>query len=347
MSADYGYNATQYAADRYKEVNDAYRKEYLIPQMIWQNLLSSLIGIYAYVKQYEAIKKQIAIAERYVAIAEKYLRLAEDNYFKIAVPTWERQRDLFDRYKTEFAHRENEYVGEAFRLKEYQPDHKLWEGRAIGLVQSRFDRSIQQRMRQLGKYNRGRACHESLQFAVLRGLATVDAMNHGFRYEEEKKRFLDQWFWARQTAGVKVVETMRGHVISGINGGVAGTNNAFGAVNAAVRNFGDATENLMGAWANMADFWGGIGNSAMKGAGYAQGRSLGMPFGFGGTTGSGGSHSFGQMSAGSMGNMLGHNNPGTVHMPGTYGVAPGSSATWQGDGSAWADGGFFGTNSGG
>lgn len=338
MSKDYGFDATQYAADKYKEVNDSYRKEYLIPQMVWQNILSTIIGIFAYVKQWEAIKKQIAIAERYVTLAERYYGLAEDNYFQIAKPTWQRQADLFDRYRTDFAHRENEYVAEAFRLKEYEPDHHLWEGRALGVVQSRFDRSIQQRMRQLGKYNRGRACHESLQFAIMRSLATTDAMNHGFRYEEEKKRLLDQWFWARQTAGVKVVETMRGHVISGINGGVAGANSAMQGIGTAVGQFGKATETLMGAWANMADFWGGMGNSAMKMAGYAQGRSLGMPFGFNGTTGQEGAHSFGQMSSGHVGNMLGHNNDGTIHMPGTYGVAPGASATWQGDGSTWGDG---------
>lgn len=336
MSKDYGYDATKYATDAWKDRNKAYLETYLIPSMIWQQLLSTIIGIYAYVKQWEAIKEQIKIAQRYVAIAERYLSLAEDNYHNIAVPTWERQRDLFDRYKTDFAHRENEYVAEAFRLKEYQPDHKLWEGRALGMVQSRFDRSIQQRMRQIGKYNRGRACHESLQFAIMRGLATVDAMNHGFRYEEEKKRFLDQWFWQRQTAGVKVVETMRGHVISGINGGVAGANSAMQVVGSSVRNLGSATEMLMGAWANMADFWGGIGNSAMQMAGYGQGRSLGMPFGFSGNTGGEGSHSFGQMSSGHIGDMLGHANPGLQPMVATYGVAPGSSATWQGS-SFWGD----------
>lgn len=311
-SKAYGKDAVQIESDAYKHVNDKYREDYLIPMMVAQTVLAGIIGAMAYIKQAEILDKQVALTDRSVVVAEEYLVLSQANYNNITVPTWTRQRDLFDRYRTEFEDRENEYVAEAFRLKEYAPDHDLQRGRALGSVQARFDRAEKQRLRQIGKYNRGRACSDSLQFSIMRALASVDAANHGYRYEEAFKREIDKWYWMRQTDGVKIVAGMQQNVISGINGGAGVATAGINAVGNAVGKFQDGIGQKAAALANQADFYGGIANSMFQLAGYGAGRSAGNAFG---SASQGGSHSFGAMSSG----------PNNVSSSHTFGTMPGFS----------------------
>lgn len=343
MSKDYGYDAAKYQSDKHQEVTNKYIDDYLIPVFAVQSALATIIGVYAYQKQFEILKEQLALTERAVVIAEEYLALAKDNYYNISVPTWQRCRDLFDRYRNEFEDYENHYVAEAFRMKEYAPDYALEEGRAIGVVQSRFDRAAKHRLRQLGKYNRGRACSDMLLFAIGTALATVDAVNHGYRYEEAKKRALDEWYWRRQSDGIKLVDSMRGHVISGINNGANVATNGLNAVGGAVGRVQEGISMQAASMSNLADAYGGLANSMFQLAGYGMGRMAGSPFAFGGQAGMGGQHAFGSMSSGSMGGMVGN----TPH--GLPGFSPVSYTGLSGPqtGNAWAEDGFGqGINSG-
>lgn len=335
-----GKDATEIEADKYKQINDKYIDNYLVPLSIAKILLSTIVGIYALTKQWELIKRQIDLAERGVDQAERYLVLAEAHYHNIAVPTWERQAALFDRYRASFEHYEDEYLAEAFRLKEYCPDYKMQEGRALGAVHAKFDRAAKQRARQIGRYNTGRCCHESLQFQIMKALASVDMANHAYRFEEAFKLKMDAWYWQRQGDGIRVVETMGNRVVNGINGGGQVAQNGLTGIGQAFKAYDAAANRMMTALANGADFWGGIANGAFKMAGYGMGRSQGSPFGMGsmGLGGYGGGGSIGTSDGFGMG--LTDNGP----IGGWEGPMMRHSNVMNADGTSqfWDDSGSFG-----
>jgi hypothetical protein len=238
----------------------------------WMSVLAGLIGTYGLIKQYELQKEQIKLAERGVNQAEGYLSLAQSNYNTIALPAFTRQRDLFDRYLNQFSGYETTYLEDAFRLKEYCPDYALQEGRALGRVQAQFDKAALQRQRQTGKYACGRACHDNLVNSITLALARVDAANHAYRYEEDKKRVLDEWYWKRRSDGARIVDSMAGRVVSGLSGGVAGATGALNGIGTASNSLRLAGQQATAAYDNSSDFWGSISNGAFRMAGYGVGR---------------------------------------------------------------------------
>lgn len=238
----------------------------------WMSVLAGLIGTYGLIKQYELQKEGMKLAERGVNQAEEYLTLAKANYNTIALPAFTRQRDLFDRYLNQFSGYEGTYLEDAFRLKEYCPDYALQEGRALGRVQAQFDKAALQKRRQTGKYNCGRACHDATMNSIMLALARVDAANHAYRYEEEKKQRLDEWYWKRRSDGARIVDSMAGRVVSGINGGVAGATGALNGIGNASNSLRMAGTQALAAYDNSSDFWGSISNGAFRFAGYGAGR---------------------------------------------------------------------------
>lgn len=259
-------------------------KIFEIPRDNWQRDFTTIIGTYAVIKQFQLYEEQLALAKQTVRQAEDYLDLTKFGFWNVAIPTFNRQRDLFDRYVSNFAHYEVEYMADAFRFKEYDPDYTTQEGRTQASVQYKFDRAALQRRRQNGKYNSGRACHDAIYFGTMMALAKVDAANHGYRYEEAKKRELDQWYWQRRTDGARITDSMAGRVVSGLNGGanvVINSLNAIGrgvgALNSAVQTAGQATNQA-------AQAYGALANGAFRSQGYAMGRG-GNGFDVGGMIG--------------------------------------------------------------
>ena len=170
-----------------------------LPLQIAQVALSGLIGTYALIRQHDIQRDYLRLAEEQVDQAERYLELAESNYNDIAVPTFECQKELFTRYRTEFAGRETEFLKCAFDQKEFQPDYELQAGRAKGAVSSAFTRARVQRRRNTGKYNTGRACHDNTLLAIAQARAETAAVNNAYRFEEQRKFRFDQWFFQRMT----------------------------------------------------------------------------------------------------------------------------------------------------
>jgi len=281
----------------------------------WMSVLAGLIGTYGLIKQYELQKEQMKLAERGVNQAEGYLTLAQNNYSVIALPTFTRQRDLFDRYLNQFSGYEATYLADAFRLKEYCPDYTLQEGRALGRVQAQFDRAALQRRRQTGKYNCGRACHDTTMNSIMLALAKVDAANHAYRYEEQKKQHLDEWYWKRRSDGARIVDSMAGRVVSGIINGVAAATGALNGIGTASSSLRLAGQQAMAAYDNSSDFWGSISNGAFRMAGYGVGRFGSSMFG-------------GQQAAAPMGNWSTTVSPagGFNLKDGEYGGATGLGA---------------------
>lgn len=245
----------------------------------WQQGLSTIIGVYGYIKQYDIMKDYLKLAKDQVAQAERMTVLAEKNFNDISLPAYQAQRGLFDRYLTNFSAYEATYVEDAFRLKEYEPDYVTQQGRAVGTVQALFDRAHLQKRRTLGKYNQGRACHDATAFAISTALAKVAAADHAYRFEEGRKFRLDQWYWARRTAGAGLVSDMASRVISGLNGGVAGVQSGFASMAGAFSARMQALDGVGSGYGAMANFFGGLAQAGFGATAYGLGRTNAAGYG--------------------------------------------------------------------
>ena len=285
--------AAQYAADKWDAratdlISVSNRHEATREKLaLASTVLSGLIGTYGLIRQHGIISEYLKLAKEQTAQADRYLKLAESNYNDISVPTFKAQEGLFNRYLSQFGGYETRFLADAFKFDEYTPDYKLQEGRAINTVQVQFDKAQLQRRRQVGRYNTGRACHDATMFGIARATAKVAAINHAYRFEESRKFKLDQWYWSRKVAGVGVVDSMRGNVISGLNGGSAGATSGINAISSAVGAKSQVFQNVENGYTNLANFYGSIANNGFSVAGFQLGRSAVSPF-TGGSSGMGG-----------------------------------------------------------
>lgn len=237
-----------------------------LPRQIAEVVLSGVIGAYSIIKQHDIQRDYLRLAQEQVAKAERYLVLAEDNYNNIAVPTFTCQKDLFTRYVNDFSGREAQFLTDAFKFGEFTPDYKLQAGRALGDVASAFGRARQQRRRNTGKYNVGRACHDNTAMAIAEARAGVAATNNAYRYEEQRKFRYDQWYFQRRSAGIQVVDGMASRVVSGINGGSASATSGIGAIGGAIQVGNQAVSNAGDGFVNQANFFGSIAQGAFANA---------------------------------------------------------------------------------
>lgn len=274
--------ATKEAAAKYQQVQNQYL-QYLQARNLWQSILGTFIGIYSLVRAYEMFKEQLKIARQILRQQEDYLTLAKRHYNEINLPSFERVRDLYDRYVTKFQGYEERFMQEAFRLIEYDPDYDVQEGRVFSKVQQQFDRATRALQRARGKYNAGRPCKNATYMAVMGALAKVDAINHGYRYEESKKMRLDDWYWRRWSSGAEFQTQLANRAVSGLNRGVAVSVQGLNAVGAAYTNVMQAGSMVMEGYQVMGSFWSSISNGAFRMAGYGAGSMMGwMPPPYGG-----------------------------------------------------------------
>lgn len=255
---------------------------------VWQAVLASLIGTYGLVRQYQILQDQLNLAERSVTQADDYLALADSAYNNISVPTFTRQAQQFDRYTSTFGGYEDIYMADAFRLQEYTPQYDVQMGRTLASVQAQFDKAALQRKRMTGKYNTGRACHDATWFATMTALAKVDAVNHGYRYEDSKKITLDGWYWDRRTAGARINEAHASRIVSGINGGASVVGDGLNSIGNSIGRVQGAVAQASQAFGEQSNFFGSLANSAFRGAGFIE--RMGGP-GYGGGSMMGGMYS--------------------------------------------------------
>lgn len=324
---DWGCNASQKIADAYTAAHTQ--------TFGWQNVLAGIIGVYGFIKQAELLERQVDLQEDLVAHGERYLTLAERTFDEVTLDAYTCQKSLFERYKDDFDACMDFYVSESKRLTEYTPAYALQEGRAMTEVQGAFDKARLRRQRQRGKYNTGQCCYEETFFAVAFAQTTVDAANHGYRYEDDKKIRLDDWYWRRITTGAQIVENMRSHVISGVNGGVANVSGGLASIGGALGELRGAVEGEAAALRDRASFFGTVSNGAFRMAGFSQG--YGQGYSTPGSSWSGGfGSSFGAGSGlGGQVNMGSSIGGGTGSLQSAFGGAGGggilgASSNWGG-----------------
>jgi len=237
----------------------------------WQAALGAAMATYGLIMQHEMIERQIGVMERAQDVAEEYLTLAQNTHWNVAVPTYERQRDLFDNSLACFQQAQCAFLTQSQQLQTYTPEYDVQMGRSIGLVQAQFDRAARQRARAIGPYASGRCCDDAIRFGVARSLAISSAVNHGYRFEEARKRALDQWYWERMAAGASFLTNWRGQVISALNGGAGVALQGVATVGGAVGRVQEGAAGAAQAYGNMAQFWGGVASLGFAMGGFSAG----------------------------------------------------------------------------
>lgn len=233
----------------------------------------SLLGTYALIEQHNLLERQTDLNERMVDYSERYLELAEDNYTEITLDAYRAQRSLFDRFAASpFQDFEEEFLEMATERQEYTPDYALHEGRAVAGVGQQYTLLRQRRARQRRRYNAGLCCHENLMLDIAQANAVVDAQNRGFRYEDEKKMRLDEWYWQHISQAMQVVENMRANVITGLNGGVANATGAVSAISGVLSQGISAARGASAAIQDQASFFGTLSNGIFEAIGFGRGR---------------------------------------------------------------------------
>jgi hypothetical protein len=260
-------------ADQQKAIATCYVDGYYKPLAIAQVALGALVGTFGLIRQTEIAADYVDIAREQIAQADRLVVLAEQNYREIAVRAFTCQKELFTRYQSEFQGFENIYLADAFRLQEYVPDYLTQQGRAVASAGSAFDRAQLQARRSVGKFNTGRACFDNTVFAIERALARTAASDRAYRFEESRKFRLDQWYWARRTAGINVSDSMASRVVSGVNGGASVGASGFGNVVNAFGNSQNAAQLAGSALANQGNIFGGLANFGFSNVGYGLGRA--------------------------------------------------------------------------
>lgn len=215
-------------------------------QVTWQSLLAGTVGTYAYVRAHQLQSRMVDLYKRGVEQADEYLRLAQRHYGEIALPTYERQRDHFDFVVRNWRPKMAAYIDEGMRLKNYTPDYTSQMGRFMGLAQAEFDKARRQRGRMRGKFELGRACHEDTIFSIRAAEARVAAASAGYRFEDNKKMEMEQWYWQRWSAAADLMSASMANTISGINQGSATATTALSSVGAAVER-GQGARSYLGA----------------------------------------------------------------------------------------------------
>lgn len=239
-----------------------------------------LLGTYALINQYQLLERQTDMNEDMVGYAERYLNLAEDNYSDITLNAYNKMVDLYDHFTTSFQPFEKTFLDQARSVLTYTADYDTAEGRAMAGVGQQYSLVRQRRARQRSRYAVGACCSEDLLLDIAQANALVDASNRGYRYEDEKKLKLDDWYWQHYSQAIQLVENMRANVITGLNGGVAGATQGLGAIAGMMQTANSAVSNMGNAIDNQASFFGTVSNGAFRMMGFNDGRSQ-VPSGYG------------------------------------------------------------------
>ena len=287
------------APGKYEAVNNRYIG-YLEKRDTWQSIIGAAVAAYGLIKQSELLERSTAVAERAQNMAEAYLTLAQNAYSTIAVPTYTRLAALYDDSLSCFKMVQCLYLQETMRLKEYTPEYDVQMGRTIAIGQHQFDVAARQRSRAIGPYASGRCCDDATRFGIQRATAVAGLINHGYRYEEDKKRKLDAWYFDRQTQGAQFMTQWRGHIIQGLNGGAGIANAGLSSIGSAVNANTTASAGVSKAYGDSATFWSTVAGHGITMAGFDYGNN--RTRGRSSQTAFGGGSSYSNLMGGSGGN---------------------------------------------
>ena len=279
-----------------------------------RSLLTPLIGAistFGYVQQFNLQQDALALAERGVVIAERTIELSERNYNEIAIPIFQRFRDYFDDCVPDMKNVQRAFIDKSMACEEYTADFDGQEGRARGQVAPQFDAARKQVRRSRGKGSIGYVKDQDIRISIAQAVATSNAVNLAYRFEDNRKIVLDQQCFERCQAGAAMASSITAQAFNGLNGAASVVNSALSQVQGATGNLIAQLNETAQSVQNNADFFGSIANGGFRflGANTFQGPQsngvIGSPFGFGGGGGGFGLGSFGIGGVGINGGIFG------------------------------------------
>lgn len=226
-------------------------------------VLSVAVGTYGLIKQYEMQQDQLALAQAQADQAATLLNLAQSQYSNVAVPAFNRLAATYDRYVTTFAPMEPTFLQFAFNPKQYVIDYTRVTATVSPCVRSEFDKARRAIARAGGACGR-QACGTALTLSMAATVTEVDAANDMYRFEEDKKRWYDEFYWKKMTAGVRFASGLEQRAISGVNAAAQGVARAMASLSTSYRIADQATARQMAVLGSMSDYWGGISQGAWK-----------------------------------------------------------------------------------
>lgn len=240
-------------------------------QNTWQSALATVIGTYGYIRQAQALDRQVDLQERMVDNADDYLALANRSFDQVTLDAYMCQKTLFERYRDDLDACVDEFLTESKRLTEYTADYDAAEGRAVMSVRRSVDRARRKRTLARSRYAVGQCCHEEIWFDVEQARLESNAANAAYEAERQIKFRLDEFYWQRQSIGAQLVENYRTHIISGVNSGTTNVANGLNAIGGAVSAGTRAGAQLGDAIRDQASFFGTLANGAFRFAGASDG----------------------------------------------------------------------------
>lgn len=233
-------------------------------------VLAGVIGTYGFIEQIKLQRRMTRLAERAADKADEFYAKSRSSYDTHALPTWQRMRDLYDRYVSKQPY-EDKFINCAFALREYCPDTVGEVALATGRVGSLLSRADAQRRRLSGRACASAACHHPSYMAAMTALLKSSAGSAATQFEEDRKRTLDQWYWQRWKDGANLVLALGDRGVKAILAGAANINAGLKGIGDATAMYQQAAAGQAGAIANAAQFWGGIASGGLNGFGQAVG----------------------------------------------------------------------------
>lgn len=224
---------------------------------------SAAVGTYSLIKQYDMQQDQLALAQAQSNQAATLLNLAQSQYSNVAVPAFNRLAATYDRYVTTFAPMEPAFLQFAFNPKQYVIDYTRVTAMVSPCVRSEFDKARRAIARAGGACGR-QACGTALTLSMAAAVTEVDAANDMYRFEEDKKRWYDEFYWKKMTAGVRFTSGLEQRAVSGVNAASQGVARAMASLSTSYRIADQATARQMAVLGSMSDYWGGISQGAWK-----------------------------------------------------------------------------------
>jgi hypothetical protein len=146
----------KYAVDKAKEQNSEWLS-YHKTRDAWQAIIGAAIAAYGLIQQHEMIKRQIQVMERAAGRRRELPRAGAGHALvNIALPTYDRQRDLFDTSLACFQQTQCLLPDrERSASRSITPEYDVQMGRTIATSSSSSTAPQQQRSRAIGPYASG------------------------------------------------------------------------------------------------------------------------------------------------------------------------------------------------
>lgn len=245
-------------------------------ELTWQAVSQAFLLAAGYAKQFDLAEKQGDLADAQRDAVGRNMALAEKNYSEMALPAYKQAEAYFHQfYRKSWEPKLLEIAKCGLKDCEYEPDYNRWVTRGIVDVAKVVNGAKIAARRNMDVYSAGLCCDLDYRFAELQSKLTVDTINIGRVYEDDRKAKLDQFYWNKFTTVGGMIQNI-GTLAANINQfGKGAVNQALSLQTQAVAGFDRAVESGMEALKNQSGLISSLGGLIGGNSGRAYGQSIG------------------------------------------------------------------------